>query len=211
LPRVHCPRCGAQVEKGDRYCASCGAVLTRQQKPSRTLRETVRDLIGTTRRQRMVSAITAGLIAAAAVALIVTFVTTEDIEEGGVPIDEYTLAAEEICVGAKQQLVTALTESSGPGDLARDLVPIVAEWRSAFNELEVPDDRTQLAAQLDTALREVEVEAGAMAAASRGGDQGELVTRLESTQKATVKVESAIDELGLKQCGDIAFVRTEAP
>jgi hypothetical protein len=104
-----------------------------------------------------------------------------------------------------------LTESSGPGDLARDLVPIVAEWRSAFNALDIPDDRTLLAAELDTALREVEVEAGAMAAASRAGDQRALGTRVASTQKATVQVETAIDQLGLEQCGDIAFVRTEAP
>jgi predicted nucleic acid-binding Zn ribbon protein len=208
---MHCPRCGAQVEKGDRYCASCGAILAREPKPQRSLRERVSELIGTTHRQRMVSWITAGLIAVAVVALIVTFITTEDTEEGEVPIDEYTVAAEEICVGAKQQLLTALAESTGPGDLAQDLVPIVAQWRSAFNELEVPNDRTQLAAQLDTALREVEVEAGGMAAASRAGDQRELLTQIDTTQKATVQVESAIDELGLEQCGDIAFVRTEAP
>jgi hypothetical protein len=37
------------------------------------------------------------------------------------------------------------------------------------------------------------------------------LAQIQTTQKATVQVESAIDELGLEQCGDIAFVRTEAP
>jgi hypothetical protein len=195
--------------EGDRYCASCGAVLARAGEPSRPVRERVRDLIGTTRRQRIVTGITAGLIVVAVVALIATFITTEDVEE--VPQDEYTLAAEEICLTSKQQVLAVLQEGSAPGPLARELVRIVAEWRAATNSLDVPADRTQLAAQLDTALREVEVQAGATAAASRTGDEQALLAAVAATEKATEQVETAIDGLGLDLCGDIAFIQTQAP
>ena len=198
---MHCPRCGAQVKKGERYCASCGATLTSVKKPPRSFRQRVAELIGTTRRARIITAATAVAIALA-VGAFFTLPTDED--EPDVPQDGYTFAAEEVCLTAKRQ-IAAETQGGSPGELARALVPLVAEWRSEFNDLAPPEDRAQLAAELDTALRDLEVEAGAMAGAARAGDSDALLERAERADAATVRIEESIESLGMEDCGAIGF------
>jgi hypothetical protein len=208
---VRCPRCGAEVQEGDRFCASCGADVGRESKPPRSRRERVRGLIGKTRRERVITAATAGAIVVAIVAFIVIFITTEDVEEGEVPQDEYTLAADDLCEQSKLRVGAALSSARSIGLVARELVVIVAEWRSAFNDLEVPDDRVELAAALDTALREVESGAGAMARAGREGDRGAVLERAQEVDAATAQVEQAVDDLALERCSETRFVLGQPP
>lgn len=196
---MHCPRCGARTEEGDRYCASCGATLSKVEAPRRSPRERIAGLIGTTRRARLLTAATAVVIAAA----IVAFFSLPQDEES-VPQDAYTLDADAICVQQKQRIADAIQGSSGdPGRYAGAIVRNVAEWRKLFNDLAVPDDRVVLASNLDTALREVEVEAGAIARISREGG-ADLISHAEQADQAAQRVEQAVNDLGLKQCSDIA-------
>jgi hypothetical protein len=206
---MNCPRCGTQVKPDDKFCASCGATLAREQKPKRSRRERLAALVGTTQRERRITAVTAVAIAVAIVALIVIFVTTEDVEEGEIPKDEYTQAADKICEDSKLRVGAALQQASSPAQLAQDLVVIVAEWRSAFNDLEVPEDpseRVVLAVGLDEALREVESEAGAMAREGRAGNRGAMLERAQAVDSSTKRVEDAIDALALERCGQVGFV-----
>jgi hypothetical protein len=202
---VHCPRCGAQTEKDDRYCASCGATLKQDTGPERSPRERFEALIGTSRRERLISG---GIALAVVVAIVAIFaLPTDEVE---VPQDDYTEQADEICVQAKEQIIAAADATGGPGAPpgagapASTLVSIVAEWRAILNDLPVPRDRIQLVAELDTALREVEIEAAVIARAAREGADSDRVEGTRQADEAATRVNAAVEDLGLEKCDAIA-------
>jgi hypothetical protein len=206
---VHCPRCGAPTEEGAKYCAACGATLpgAGPEPPERTpFRERIRRLVGTTRRAQWLTAATALAIAIAIAAFIV--LPTND--DNGTPQDAYTRAADATCVNEKQQIADAQRRAlqGGPGGLSRyadDLVLIAADWRSALAGTSAPPDRADQAEELQSALREVEVQAGALARVAREGNRKAILAEANRVDESTARVESAIDELGLGRCANLSL------
>jgi hypothetical protein len=109
---------------------------------------------GTTRRARIVSALTA----TAVVIAVVGFIALKPSEDS-IPHDAYTIAADRMCLQAKHQIVAAERQSlkragqDGSGDFARTLVPIITEWHSEFSVLGVPSDRADQVLALNSALQ----------------------------------------------------------
>ena len=129
-----------------------------------------------------------------------------------VPYDGYTRAADEICVAEKEAIVAAgqrsLTEPAGGARLAAyagGLVPVVVEWRSAFDGLAPPADRAGAAEDLRLALRRVSVEAGALARVARTLGPSAALARAKEVDAATGEVELAVDELGLSRCAGLGI------
>ncbi|HEX5928541.1 MAG TPA: hypothetical protein VFY48_04030 [Solirubrobacterales bacterium] len=119
-------------------------------------------------------------------------------DDDSVPRDHYTLAAERICLQAKRQIVAA--GEDGGSAYARQLVPITVSWREALGELRPPADRSEKVSDLDLALREVELEAAALARASEAGDRARTLAIARRTDLASAEVEEAIATLGLSEC-----------
>jgi uncharacterized Zn finger protein (UPF0148 family) len=201
---VYCPRCGTPNEPGDRFCSSCGAQLEKADSAApeerRSAHERISQLVGTTRKARLVSATTvvALLIAVAA------FIALDPAEDHSIPRDAYTVAADKMCIDAKRQIVLAERLSLSGRDtreVAEALLPIVAQWRSDFQALSVPADRVAQASGLDNALRGVELEIGQLARAAETGNRSQTLARAKAADKASTRVEEAIVSLGLSQCG----------
>jgi zinc ribbon protein len=197
---VHCPRCGTPNEPGDRFCSSCGATLVAgEPKQQVSFGERLGRIAGTTRKARLVTLAT---VAALAIALI-AFIALKPEEETVIPRDAYTIAADQLCLDAKQKIVGAerqarATRADAAGFAA--LVPIVASWRSQFEGLEVPADRSEQAQDLEAALLETETKIAGLARVAAKGNKGEIVSSAEEADAASVGVEEAVAALGLSEC-----------
>jgi hypothetical protein len=203
---VYCPRCGTPNEAGDRYCSACGTALRRDDASGQgtSWRGRIGKLVGTTRKARWVTAATALAIVVA----IASFIVLEP-DDDGIPRDGYTLAAERICLDAKQQIFAvgqsfrASADSEGTSEFARDLLPAVTAWRLQLAEMEVPDDRVNEAAQLITALREVEARIARLARAARASGPEGTVASAAQADEASTAVEEAVASLGLDECANV--------
>jgi hypothetical protein len=203
---VHCPRCGTPNEPGDRYCSSCGAVLREARGPRReaTARERIAGLVGSTRRARWLTLGTAVAIVIAVVAFVA--LPTDD---GGIPRDEYTLAAEQICLAAKRQMLAtgqrarAGDDSAGTSEYARELLPAVSGWRLQLAELAVPPDRANEAAALIAALRVAETRIASLARVAEAGNRRRTLAAAAAADDASTRVEEAVTALGLEECAEL--------
>jgi hypothetical protein len=211
---VFCPRCGAESEKGARYCASCGADLPRadktgsaadaaaKQEPTGT-RERLNRVIGTTRKARIATLGTATAIAIA-IAAFVALAPSDD--ETAVPQDAYTRKTDVNCVEHKQQIADAqqlALESGGTAGaiaFADALVPIAGEWRDDLDGAAVPADRVEAVDTLDTALLAAEVQAGTLARVAREGDREAMLVAAGGVDEASRQVEAAVEALELERC-----------
>ncbi len=208
---MYCARCGTPNEPGDRFCSSCGAILREaaEAAPSerRSLSERASQLVGTTRKARLVSAATvvALLVAVAA------FLALDSNEDSAIPRDAYTVTADGLCIASKRQIVASerrsLTRrgSAETSGVAEALLPIVATWRSDFGALSVPADRVEQAGQLDSALLDVEIAIGKLARVAERGDRRQTLASAKEADEAATRVEEAIAALGLSQCGRLTI------
>jgi zinc-ribbon domain len=202
---VDCPRCGTPNEPGDRFCSSCGAGLGASSAPQEQLsaRERAGRLVGTTRKARLVTAATA----LAFVVAIVAFIALKPSDDS-IPRDAYTVAADRLCLAAKGEIVAVerrVDSQSGEvdtGGFARELVPIVATWRSQLKELVAPSDRTEQAQELEAALLNAEVQIGKLARVAAEGSQGEILAAAKGADGASAAVEEAVSSLGLSHCAN---------
>lgn len=203
---MYCPRCGTPNEPGDRYCSSCGAVLREAEESHReaTTRERIASLIGTTGRARWITVATAVAVAVA-VAAFVALPTDDD----GIPRDEYTLAAEQICLDAKQEMLAAGRrtregdDSSGTSEYARELLPAVSAWRLQLNRLEVPVDREVEAAELIAALKGAEARIANLTLTAETGNRRRTLASAAAADDASTRVEEAVTGLGLEECAEL--------
>jgi zinc-ribbon domain len=207
---MYCPRCGAQNEEGDRYCASCGRPLpgTREARKRRSFREWVGEVVGTTRRTRWITAATVGAIVVAVVAFIALDPAGD--EEAS---DVYVLAADQVCVKAKKKVGKASQRALARNSdgYATDLITIVAGWRADLRELRAPADEADEAQALDDALRDVEIEAGGLARVSRDGDKDAIAEAATRADDSTAQVEQAIADLGLTRCQRVVITPGASP
>lgn len=207
---MYCPRCGTPNEPGDRFCSSCGAQLQSADRgPSerRSPRDRIRRLLGTTRKDRLISAAIALAIAVA----IASFLMLDEDEVDEIPRDAYTIAADRMCISAKRQIVAverrSLSQPGAPsvGALAEDLLPILATWRTDFRALKVPPDRLGHARRLDGSLRDAEIEIAALARVADPGGGQRTLTSAKQADDAAAGVEEAISDLGLGRCARLAL------
>jgi hypothetical protein len=204
LASVLCPRCGTPNEPGDRYCSSCGATLKGSTEPEQPVsaRERIQRLVGTTRRARLVTAATVVAILVAIAAFIAI-----DPAEDEIPRDAYTVAADRLCLESKRSIVTIERSLTPQGTemVARELVPVVAAWRSQLNELNPPADRKDLARELEAALLQAEVQIAGLARVAEGGSQRQIVAKAGEADAASTEVEEAVAALGLAECAEAAI------
>jgi hypothetical protein len=203
---VHCPACGTEVEKGDRFCVNCGASLPADDAaPSEPvpLRARVAQLIGTTRRARILTLATA----LAFVIAIAAFLALEPADDE--PSGTYAATLDRSCVEAKRQIAMAqAADAGGRGEVeryAQELVRIAARWRASIAQAAQAPGATDPAAALDSALREVEVEAALVARTARAGREKALVAQAERADLASGRVEDEIDALALQRCSAIGL------
>jgi hypothetical protein len=201
---MYCSRCGTQNEPGDRFCSSCGASLRaadEERKPQRSLRRRLTDLVGTSRNARLA---TLGTVVALVIA-VAAFIALKPAEEdnGEIPRDSYTIAADNMCVAAKQKIVAverqALGGEGGDTALAR-LVPVVSGWRGEFEAIRVPTDRVEQARHVSEALRQVEIQLSGLTLAADEGKSSGAIASATKVDEASAEVETAISELGLTHC-----------
>jgi zinc-ribbon domain len=201
---VYCPRCGTPNEPSDRFCSSCGAGLAPSSEAAakrRSPREWLEGAIGTTRRARIVTGATAFAVFVA----IIGFIALEPAEDS-IPRDAYTIAADRMCIEAKQQIVAAerrsLRQSSRGGSVgfARTLVPIVTNWHSEFAALGVPKDRTEQTLALDGALQNAGIQIAALALIADRGTEKRTLQQARRVDAATADVETAVSDLNLERC-----------
>ena len=150
---------------------------------------------------------------ALAIAVVAFFALGED-DEGTIPRDSYTIAADQMCVAAKRQIVAVQRErlrgeTPDTATGARNLLPVVSEWRSDFDALQVPSDRLEQARDLDAALQEVERQIGALARIAASSGREEILARAKEADEASTVVEEAIADLGLSNCSRLTIGLTQ--
>ncbi len=201
---MYCSRCGTQNEPGDRFCSSCGASLQAEKSddgPRRSLGDRFGSLIGESRKARLVTLGTVVAIAVAVVAFLALKPASED--SSTIPRDAYTVAADNMCIAAKKNFVTAereaIADQSSGARLDR-LVPVVSNWRSEFESMRVPTDRVEQARHVSEALRQVEIQLSGLDLATENGEKSAELASAKKVEAASTEVEKAILELGLTHC-----------
>lgn len=143
---------------------------------------------------------------AALIVAVIAFVALSPSNEKTIPRDAYTIAADQMCVGAKRQIVAVENGGLGTGAAgARQLLPVVSEWRSKFDALKVPSDRVEEAQALDAALKEVQLRIATLARVAAGGNRKQVLAQAEAADEASSNVEEAVAALGLSHCSHLTI------
>ena len=207
---MFCPSCGAETDEHASYCSSCGAALPgkKDRSETRSLRERVRALAGPTRATRL---LTIGTVVAVLGAIVAFFAlpTSESDKPKPAPQDAYTRALDSTCVQAKSDIAASqrrsletrgLTGIAAHGDR---LVVIVEQWRATLQENPAPANHAEQARALESALRQVAVEAGALSRIARGGSQPDAIRQAAQVDRASEAVERAILAVPLPRCSHL--------
>jgi hypothetical protein len=160
------------------------------------------EVIGTSRRARIVTALT---VLALAVAVVAFFVLRSNDSEGGVAQDTYLRSLDRQCVQEKARLsaLEAETLEQKAPDFAtfvNFLVRDVTEWHSNLQATPPPPEHEAGVREVEGALLEVLIEAGRLGTAVRRGSQTEIVKAAERVDAATGQVDPALEYLGLQRC-----------
>jgi hypothetical protein len=212
---MFCPRCGTENDDGNRFCVSCGVALAPQKpdadadaggtEPSPT-RSRLDEVIGTSRRARIVTALTVVAIAVAVVAFIV--LRSND-SEGGVQQDAYLTNLDRQCVEEKARIseVAAATlqqQSASFTTYVDYLVRNVTEWHSNLQATPPPAAHVEGVRAVEGALLEVLIAAGRLSTANRQGSHAEVVRAAKGVDAATAQLDPALEFLGLERCAATA-------
>ncbi len=206
---MFCPRCGTENDAGNRFCVSCGTELAKvstaepAEKPS--LRERFGQLIGSSRRARLISAATAAALVVAAIG----FLALKPDEDSSVPQDSYLRGLDASCVEEKERISSLELETLGKRqpdieEFASLLVRVVTEWRVGLQNDPPSALHAEGVAALEAALLDVLIKAGALARVTREGKPArEIAARAQAIDVATAEVERAIQILGLERCANV--------
>jgi len=209
---MFCPRCGTENDAGNRFCVSCGSDLAQAptDEPAPSLRQRFRNLVGTSRHARLLSAATA----AAIVVAVIAFVALKP-DESGEESDPYLQRLDRSCVAEIERLSSLETETLGqrPPNLeefASVLVTIVAEWRSNLRQTPPTTVDAEGVRALEAALLKTLIESGKLARLAREGAGAAAIARQSNAvDEATKKVNATIAELGLEACEEAEVAPVE--
>jgi hypothetical protein len=227
---VFCPRCGHENADDTRYCVECGKQLREHPKTGEAdadaqpdidarggedpagggLRALGRRVLGSTRRERIV---TGGIVAALAVAAVSVFALPADEEETPADIrDPYIQAVDEICIESKVALDEA-NQRAAKGKqvgtqslfvLTREVEPITQRMRSQLASLDPPPEYQVKAKELDAALRRL-ARAGRRAARYAGQQDERTFGAFNLMERAGIRVQTILEQLGLTGCEGISI------
>ncbi len=201
---MYCPACGHENPDSNRFCTSCGVDLAALREPGRETKaggpgSRLPMLLGSTRRERLV---TAGTVVAILVAVVAFFALDTGEEE---PLDDpYTLAADAQCVAAKEAVAARAGRLGARGTSVEDYASALSEqllvWRSEFNAIAPPPDRAAAAEQLSADLLGVSSAFAALAEAGRSGDGERVESAAADVDASTGVLEQTVADLGLSDC-----------
>jgi hypothetical protein len=207
---VFCPRCGAESDPDAQYCSACGAPLpgkaAAKPRDARSFGQRARDVAGTTRTQRLLTVGT-GLAVLAAIVAFLALPASDKAHP--IPQDDYTRALDAFCVQSKDEIAASQRRSlakRGLASVARnadEIVVITAQWRSALLKNTAPSDRLDRVEALEHALRQVELQAGALSRIARRGSQPETIRQAANVDRASAEVERSIAALSLPRCAGL--------
>lgn len=205
---MFCPRCGEETDGDARYCGSCGAELPRPGKrdaEERSAGERIGDLVGRTRRERM---ITGGTVLAIAIAIAAFFALDTDTDESVTSALNRgdAEAVDAACIVAKQTIADAagrVAEAGGANleEYSAAVLRSIVEFRSQVRSLPANSGLDQL----DAALLEAATEAGELSRLARE-DPSQAADQATTLEEATGGIEAAIAELGLTGCAQVQTV-----
>jgi zinc-ribbon domain len=202
---MYCPECGTENEVGNRYCVNCGAPLSKDADAAAhpSSRERVARLVGTTRRERLLS----GATLVAVLVAVAAFVLLKPTDEGPGQ-DSFTRAADRNCANEKlriKALERNIAEQPQPDieRFATGLVEIVEEWRLGLDASSAPTVHAAEARALDSALLHVLIEAGGLARVARAGNPKQVAAQAQLVDRASARVDAAADALGLDSCSTV--------
>jgi hypothetical protein len=200
---MYCPHCGAENDESNRFCVNCGSELSSERR-SPTAKEGPRarlaELIGTTRRARLVTAAT---VLAAAVAVIAFLSLNSDDDTDGSSV--YLQQLDRECVAEKERIIALEQQvlSQQPPDLqafASVLVTSLAEWRANLRR-DPPPRSAEAIDSLEAAIIETLIRSGTLARAIRAKDADDVISRrAREVDEATAQVDRVIEALDLPEC-----------
>jgi hypothetical protein len=212
---MFCPRCGTENDDDNRFCVSCGAALAPKQPQAKAgstadepppARNRLDEVIGTTRRARIVTALTVLAIALAIVAFIIL---RSGSNEGEVPQDAYLRQQDRTCVAEKARLSSLESETLGAQPninlFSSLLVRVVTEWHANLHASSPPPLHILGVRQVEAALLGVLIEAGTLDRLAReGATPAQIATQTKAVDAATKQVDPALEALGLERCPTVA-------
>ena len=205
-PCVFCPHCGAPGETGWQYCASCGGEFSadaergsRRQRFGRGLQQ----LVGTTRKERLTSALTALVVLAAAIGGLALWIGDGDSR------DDYLAAVETRCAESYRALSVIAEQTGGNADkrsvaiFAAASADVVDQWQSEMAALDPPESIAEDAGRFGSALDGLELSLQTLA----GTSAASIAETSPSLPKALDGLDRAAAELGVPACRAPAALR----
>ena len=215
---MFCPRCGTENDADNRFCVSCGAALAGEARREKSdasagspggagepssARKRLEEVIGTTRRARIVTALT---VAAVAVAIVAFIVLRSGDSEGEVPQDAYLRQQDRACIAEKARIssLEGETLATAQPDLnlfSSLLVRVVTEWHANLHTSAPPAIHIPGVRQVEGALLGVLIEAGTLDRLAReGATPTQIAAQTKAIDAATKQVDPALEALGLQRC-----------
>jgi len=204
---MFCPHCGTENDAGNRFCVSCGSVLSASAPTgaSKSSKERLARLLGNDRRTRIVTAATAAAIVIAIIAFLSLGSSDDSAEESA-----YLQGLDRTCVAEKERVIALERETlqRQPSDLsafASVLVTIVAEWHSGLRSQAVPTEYASGVAAYEASLLRILIAAGGLARLTRENASGAaLASQAKMIDETTKQADEAIEKLGLTECTELA-------